>query len=190
MTTPQDPSRESGDPIRTGVIPGLLRRIDLMGLWGGRIASYMILVATAQVCYELILRYVFNKPTVWGLETTLYLCAVTYVMSGAYASVHNAHIRVDLFYSRWRPKVRAAVDILVTDLLFFFFCGVLVWQSSLWFYEAWADGLTSGTIWDPPIWPMRLVLVVGGTLLFLSGVGQFIRDVLALFGKEVADHSI
>ena len=169
-------------PFMTSVIRG----IDRLSEWQGKITSFLILVATLQVCYELVLRYAFNSPTTWGLELTLYLCATTYLMAGAYAEYHNAHIRVDIYYNRWSRRARAFFDLLVTDLLFFFFCGVLVWQSALWLAEAINQNLTSGSIWDPVIWPMRLVMLMGASFLWLAGFGKFLRDLLmAIFGKKI-----
>jgi TRAP-type mannitol/chloroaromatic compound transport system permease small subunit len=167
-----------------GSIAGVLKAIDGLSEWSGKITSILILAATVQVCYELILRYVFNAPTTWGLEMTLYLCSTTYVISGAYATLYDAHIRVDIFYNRWTRRTRSFFDLVITGFLFYFFTGVLVWQSALWFWEAYADKLTSGTIWDPPIWPMRLIIFVGAVLLMLSGVAKSIREILIITGRE------
>ncbi|MGD9016289.1 MAG: TRAP transporter small permease subunit [Desulfobacterales bacterium] len=171
----------SADP--SGMI-GVAKAIDRLSEWGGKITSILILVATVQVCYELILRYVFDSPTIWGLEMTLYLCSTTYVISGAYATLYDAHIRVDIFYNRWGRRKRSFFDLIITGALFYFFTGVLVWQSAMWFWEAWADDLTSGTIWDPPIWPMRLVILVGSAMLLLSGFAKSIRDILIIIGRD------
>jgi TRAP-type mannitol/chloroaromatic compound transport system permease small subunit len=171
---------ESGKPVQV-----LLRAIDGISRWEGRFFSFLIVVAALQVCYELTLRYAFNAPTTWGLEMTLYLCGITYLMSGAYADHLDAHIRVDIFYTNWRPRTRALVDLFITDTLFLFFCIVLVWQSGIWFWEAASQGLTSGTIWDPPIWPMRLFMVLGSGFLLLSSCGRFIRDFYAAFNINI-----
>lgn len=165
-------------------IAGLLRAVDHVSEWGGKIASFFIAAATIQVCYELFLRYVLNAPTTWGLEMTLYLCSITYLMAGAYAERLNAHIKVDIFYSRWRPRVRALFDLFLADTFFLFFSGVLVWQSASWFWEAVTQGLTSGTIWDPPIWPMRLVVLIGGFTLWLSALVKVIRDIFVAAGNK------
>ena len=165
-------------------VSAILRGIDRISEWEGKIFAFLIVVATIQVCFELILRYVFNAPTTWGLEMTLYLCSTTYVMSGAYAERYNAHIKVDIFYNRWRPRTRAFFDLMVTDTLLLFFCAVLTWQSALWFWEAVSQGLTSGTIWDPPIWPMRLVILIGAFFLSLAAFGKSVRDFLLLVNKD------
>jgi TRAP-type mannitol/chloroaromatic compound transport system permease small subunit len=169
---------------QAGWVTTIVGIIDQISEWTGKISSFLILAATLQICYELILRYVFNAPTTWGLEMTIYLCSATYVLSGAYAEFHNAHIRVDVFYSRWHRRTRALFDVFLSDVLFFVFCGVLVWYSGEWFWEAVTEGLTSGSIWDPPVWPMRLVLFVGAFLLLLSGCGKFIRDLTIAFQKN------
>lgn len=145
--------------------------------WEGKVFSFLLVVATLQVCYELVLRYVFNAPTVWGLELTLYLCSTTYIMAGAYAARFDAHIKIDVFYSRWSPRTQGICDLFLADVLFFIFCGLLVWHSADWLWEAVSQGLTSGTIWDPPIWPMRVVIFIGSLFLLLSGIGKFIGDI-------------
>ena len=162
----------------------LLHFIDRVSEWEGKIFSFLIVVATIQVCFELILRYIFNAPTTWGLEMTLYLCSTTYVMSGAYAERYSAHIKVDIFYNRWSPRTRAFFDLMVTDTLFMFFCTVLTWQSAVWLWEAVSQGLTSGTIWDPPIWPMRLVILLGAVFLLLAAFGKSVRDLLLVIKSQ------
>ena len=172
------PEHFEASVVKPSRAEALLHAIDRISEWEGRIFSFLIVVATIQVCFELVLRYAFNAPTTWGLEMTLYLCSTTYVMSGAYAERYNAHIKVDIFYNRWRPRTRAFFDLIVTDTLLMFFCIVLTWQSAVWFWEAMSQGLTSGTIWDPPIWPMRLVILVGAIFLLLAAFGKSVRDLL------------
>ena len=154
----------------------IAKALDQVSEWQGKAVSLLILLATVQICYELVMRYFFNAPTVWGLELTVYLCGVTYIMAGAYAERYGAHIRVDVFYNNWRPRTQAWFDLMVTDLFLFFFSGVLLWHGSIWFWEAVSQELTSGTIWDPIIWPMRLVIVLGALMLFISGIPKFLRD--------------
>jgi TRAP-type mannitol/chloroaromatic compound transport system permease small subunit len=162
----------------------VLRIIDHISEWEGKIFSFLVVVATLQICYELVLRYVFNAPTTWGLDMTLYLCSTTYIMAGAYAMRYDAHIRIDVFYTRWSPRTQAFCDLFFADVLFFIFCGLLVWHSGAWFWEALTDKLTAGTIWDPPIWPMRLVILVGALFLLISGIGKFITHLVTVIQKK------
>lgn len=162
----------------------LIQFIDRINEWQGRLFSSLIVFATFQVCYELVRRYFFNSPTVWGLEMTIYLCAVTYVMAGAYAHKHNAHLKVDILHMRLSKRAMAFIDILVCQPIFFYFVSVLAWQSGVWALESIERGTTSGSIWDPPIWPLRCCLFLGTCLLFLQGVASLLRDLTVVFGKE------
>lgn len=153
-----------------------LKGIEFISEWQGKIFSILLIVATLQICYELTRRYFFNAPTDWGLELTIMFCGTTYVMSGAYVYLHDAHIRVDVFYLNWSKRTKAWVDVLVTDMVFFSFCGVLVWQSGIWAYDAAVSGMTSGSVWDPPEWPMRTMLFLGSLTLLLQGFVRFVRD--------------
>ena len=96
----------------------------------------------------------------------------------------TAHISIDQINKRISPRTKAIVDIFVTNVFFFFFVGVLVWQSSIWTLEALERHATSGTVWDPPVWPMRLSLFLGAVFLALQGIAKLIRDIYTAFGKR------
>jgi TRAP-type mannitol/chloroaromatic compound transport system permease small subunit len=166
----------------------ILKWIDILVEWQGKIAASLIVIASLQICYEVMMRYLFNAPSTWGLELTIYLCGSTYILAGSYAEFHNAHIRVDLFYCKWSVRTRAFIDLLVTDMLVLFFNGVLVIYGAIWFWEAVTQGITTGTIWDPPAWPMRLILCAGAFFMLLSGFAQFIRNLsMALFKIDLSE---
>jgi TRAP-type mannitol/chloroaromatic compound transport system permease small subunit len=154
----------------------ILRFFDLIAEWQGKIFSYFILLGTFQICFELMMRYVFESPTTWGLEMSVYLLGTTYIMAGAYAERLNSHIKVDIIFSYVSPKTEGIINVILKWPLFFFFCGSLLWYSVAWFWEAIRDGLTSGSAWDPPMWPMRLAIVLGSVVLLLAGIANFMRD--------------
>jgi len=149
--------------------------IDSLSEWSGKFFSFLVVAATLIVTFDVVLRYAFDAPTKWGLEVTIFLCGITYVMAGAYAHLFDAHVRVDALYMRWTPRVKAIVD-LATAPLFFLVCGVLVWEGSKWTAESIIGADTSGSIWDPIVWPIRLLIPLGCLLLFLQGLAKFIRD--------------
>lgn len=174
---------ETGGPGKKW-IKRLVNVLDLITKWEGRLFAWVILIAALQICYEMTMRYFFNAPSAWGLEMTTYLCGTSYVMAGAYAENKNAHIRVDIFYNKWSRRTRAIADLFLKDALLLFICGVLAWQNSNWFWKAYSMQLTSGTIWDPPIWPMRLFLVMGTVFLLMAGISSALRDAYALFTAD------
>lgn len=157
--------------------------IDSMSEWSGKIFSFLVLAAVLVVAYEVTMRYIFNAPTVWGLDLTIFLCGATYVMAGAYAHYLNAHVKIEALYGRWTPRTRAMVDLLVTAPLFFGFCGVLVWVGIGWTWEAIVGKITYYTEWHALVWPMRLLIPLAAFLLLLQGLAKFIRDLATIKGK-------
>lgn len=151
-----------------------LSAIDNTTMWTGRVFAFLIVIATVQVTGEVIARYVFSAPTYWGLEITIWLCAALYMMGGSYALLNDAHVRVDVFYIRWSPRWQAIVD-LVTAPIFFLGVTALFWVSLEWTIKAYLEGTTSLSHWEPPIWPIRGLLVLGSFLLVIQGLSKSIR---------------
>jgi TRAP-type mannitol/chloroaromatic compound transport system permease small subunit len=158
----------------------LLGSIDKISEWSGKIFSFAFLAASFVVVYAVIMRYLFNRPTVWGLELTIYLCGATYLMSGGFAELKNSHIRIDSLYNKFPQKVQLLVNIFLTGPLVFFFCLVLIWYSWEWALEALINNEHSMTLWNPIIWPVRMLIPLGTLVLFLQCLGRFIRDIRGL----------
>lgn len=159
--------------------------IDSISDWAGKLFAFVVLAAILATVVAVIMRYVFNAPPIWGLELSVYLCGITYLMGGAYAELTKAHVRIDIIYARWSPRVRAIVD-LVTKPVFFFGVATLFWLGLEWTLEAFVKGTTSGTPWSPPVWPIRSFIVLGSLLLLLQGIATLVRDwKTAWTGREI-----
>jgi TRAP-type mannitol/chloroaromatic compound transport system permease small subunit len=68
--------------------------------------------------------------------------------------------------------------------LFLLYVGVLLWAGSEFAWDAYAGNERSGTLWNPVIWPYKLVVPLGAALIFLQGLAQLIRDIRALVTGE------
>ena len=49
------------------------KAIDTINTKQGDVTSLLILPLAIVVFYEVIMRYVFNAPTIWGFEATIFL---------------------------------------------------------------------------------------------------------------------
>ena len=153
-----------------------LSAVDKMNDWVGRIFSFLALIAAIVVLGEVIMRYAFNSPTIYGLDITIYVCGIMYALGGAYAFFLDAHVKIDIIYARWSPRLKAIID-LFTGLVFFVGIALLLWISAKWAIDALNKGTTFGTPWDPVIWPLRMSIPVACALMFLQGVAKFVRDI-------------
>lgn len=163
----------------------ILKVIDSISEWLGKIISFLVIVVTVVILYEVVARYVFSSPTIWAFEISLALYGFYVVLLGAYVLRVGGHVNVDIVYRRFSPRARAIVN-LFTWLLFFFWIGVLVWQGCImsWF------SLTVGECWDTPfgfpIYPVKLSIPLGAFFIFLQGLAGYARNVtFAITGREI-----
>jgi len=145
--------------------------------------AFFYLAVIGVICVEVVMRYVFNSPTVWAQESMQYLSGVTYMMGGAYTLYAGAHVKMEILYQTWSRRRRAIVDLL-TFPAFLIFAGVLFWKG--WQF-AWASILLRETTfsgWAPPIYPVKATIPIGCLLLLLQGVAKFCRDISVATGGE------
>lgn len=160
------------------------RFIDSLNERVGKISGWLIIPLTTLVTYDVILRYVFNRPTVWAWDINVQLLGALVVLGGGYALLHDAHIGVDALVIHLSPRRRAIVD-LITSGFFFFGIGVLMWKAvgDAWFSLQIRELYSS--VFLPPIYPFKILMVIGILLLLLQGVAKFIRDLITVTSTEM-----
>ena len=102
------------------------------------------------------------------------------MMGLGYTYLHRGHIAVDILVSRLSERRRAILD-LVLFPLFFIGVSALVWRigiaagDSLRVTEDYTSAL------GPPIYPYKIMMFVGVSLLLLQGIAKFLRDLRTAF---------
>ena len=158
-----------------------IRFADRLSAWFGKTFGWLILLMTFGVSYEVFVRYVLNAPTSWSLDVSFIMYGTLFMMGGAYTLSQGGHVRGDFIYRLWRPRVQAAVDLVL--YLLFFFPGVLALIITGWKYasRSWCYGEVS--INSPagvPIFQFKMVMVAAGVLLFIQGIAQILRCIHCL----------
>jgi TRAP-type mannitol/chloroaromatic compound transport system permease small subunit len=149
--------------------------VDGLNSWLGRGLALSIFVVTLVVLYEVVSRGVFGQATTWANETTIYLSACAYLLSGGYALAHRRHVRIDLLYDRLAPATRVKLDVF-TFLFFFIYVGALIWVGTTLAWGSFLEAEGTGTPWNPRIWPVKFAIPFAGLLLLLQGVSNLLRD--------------
>lgn len=130
--------------------------------WLGRIIDWLgIVFAIGIVCsmliliQEIVLRYVFNAPTIWAHETTVFLCASAFIYGGLYCTARDQHIRVVILYDLAKGRVRRTLDVAISLIsmvasLFFAWAAWQMVQRAIFRPDGSFHLETSGSAWDPP----------------------------------------
>ena len=157
--------------------------IDNLNDWAGVPAWVLIPVLMLVVTYEVVARYVFDSPTIWSIEVDRFLLIIITVLGGGWALLHRGHVNVDIVYGRFSPRVRAIIDV-ITFVIIFFVMAVLLREFSLMAIESVKIREITESMWAPPIYPIKVIAVVGISIFFVQCFAKFIRDCMtAITGR-------
>jgi len=167
------------------LIVGFIRFVDKMNDRIGRLVAFLIYPIMLVLVYEVIMRYVFGKPTIWAHETSCMLYGTHFILGGAYALRHGAFVNVEVFYMRFSKRKKAIVD-LITWTMFYIFVGTLLWKSLPWAWQSLMIQEYTDSTWGPPVWPVKWTIPIAALLMLLQGMTKTLKDTcLAVTGREI-----
>jgi TRAP-type mannitol/chloroaromatic compound transport system permease small subunit len=121
------------------------------------------------------------NPHPWVFDVTIMMYGTLFMMAGAYTLSKHGHVRGDVLYGFFTPRVQASIDL--TLYLAFFIPGVvaMAWAGYTYAAESWAINEHSTiTAEGPPIYPFKTVIPIAGAILLLQGFVEIIRCVICL----------
>lgn len=121
----------------------------------GYIFAVGIVAAAFILLMEVFLRYIFNAPTIWAHETTVFLCGIAFVFGGLYCTCRNTHIRVVLLYDHFSPRRRRVADIVISLVSalasgFFAYAAYHMVERAVVTPSGEIRLETTGSAWSPP----------------------------------------
>lgn len=155
--------------------------VDRMSTWIGQAFSWLIVVLTLHVSWEVFARYALDAPRAWAFDAMIMLYGTLFMMAGAYTLSKGGHVRGDVLYGFFRPRTQAGIDL--TLYIVFFIPGVvaLAWAGYFYAAESWAINEHSTITYEgPPIYPFKTVIPVAGVVLLLQGMVEIVRCIICL----------
>lgn len=159
----------------------LARIIDSINLWVGKGFAWLFLALTYSLVHEVVATKVFAAPTDWAFDASYMLYGTIFMMGAAYTLAINGHVRGDIFYRLWPPRVQATIDLTLYILVFFPTMTALLFAG--WSYAYYSYSINEKSLqspFGPIIWPLKVVIPAAAFLLLLQGVSQVIKCVRCL----------
>ena len=159
----------------------LLLFIDKLSTWVGHAFSFFIVGLTLLISWEVFSRYVLDHPHPWAFDAMIMLYGTLFMMAGAYTLAKNGHVRGDVLYGFFPPRLQAGLDL--TLYLLFFIPGVVafVWAGYNYAAESWAMNEHSNITSDgPPVYPFKTIIPIAGAFILVQGIVEIIRCVICL----------
>lgn len=142
----------------------------------GIVGAFLILVVAGITFYDVVMRYIFEKPTTWSLDFSIYLVMWGTFLSAAYTLEQGGHISVDVVVKRLSERKRISIKIIVY-ILVLLFCAILTWRSSVSSIDAYRFKEVTLSYTRTPLYVPMLAIAVGGGLLVL----EIFRELLEFF---------
>ena len=159
----------------------LLLTIDKISTFVGQSFSWLIVALTFMISWEVFSRYALDHPHSWAFDVMIQMYGTLFMMAGAYTLAKNGHVRGDVLYGFFPPRLQAGLDL--TLYLLFFIPGVVafVWAGYTYAGESWAMNEHSNITADgPPIYPFKTVIPIAGAFILVQGIVEIIRCVICL----------
>ena len=132
-------------------------------------------------CYEVVMAYAFNSPTLWNFDFSLQMYGAIFMMAGAYTLSTEAHVRGDVIYRLLKPRTQGYIDLILYFI--FFFPGILALAFYGYEYAALAWKIKE-TSWNSPaqiqIYMAKSMIPLSGALLSIQGISEVFRSIICI----------
>jgi len=162
------------DLVRRGGVSAM-NSITKTNEFVGEITKYFILVIAFIVNYDIVARYFFNSPTAWAQELSTMFFGAYIILTGGYIHRYNGHVNMDLVYNKVSKKTKKVFRLINFFIVLLFSLGLL-WKGTETAGKSLIYLERSGSMWNPPIYPIKIALPIGAALLFLQEIVNYRKD--------------
>jgi len=159
----------------------LLLGVDKVSTWIGHAFSWLIVLITALVTWEVLSRKFPDAPHAWAFDVQIMLYGVLFMMAGAYTLAKNGHVRGDVLYGFFPVRLQAGLDLVL--YLLFFLPGAVAMVYAGWTYAGESFAIrehSTITVDGPPVYPFKAIIPLAGAFLLAQGLVEIYRSAYAL----------
>lgn len=159
----------------------LLLAIDKISTWIGQFFSWLIVALTLMISWEVFSRYALDNPHPWAFDVMSMMYGSLFMMAGAYTLSKNGHVRGDVLYGFFPPRLQAWLDLILYILFFIPGVVALAWAGYGFAAESWAINEHSNiTANGPPVYPFKTILPIAGAFLLAQGLVEIVRCIVCI----------
>jgi TRAP-type mannitol/chloroaromatic compound transport system permease small subunit len=160
----------------------LSRVIDALNDRVGKAVYWLVLVAVVISAGNSVARKAFDMSSNAFLEVQWYLFSAIFLLCAGYTLLRNEHIRIDVIAGRFSRRTQTWIDIFGTVVFLLPMVALILYESVPWFLRAWHSGEVSPSAGGLILWPAKILVPLGFTLLGLQGLSELIKRIAFLKG--------
>ena len=147
---------------------------DKLVKYSGYLASALFITIGFIVSYEVIMRYLFNSPTIWVNEVSRFLQIWATYLALTYSFHKKDFIRITVIYDRLNENGKKLLDF-ISFIFILIFSSFVVYYGWLIAYDSLKVGRTSSTILDVPSFLTELAIPLCFAFLVLRVLLEAIK---------------
>ncbi len=169
--------------MKHAIVQRVCPALDAVGWLLAVIAMVQVVVIIGVQIFEVVARYVFNSPTLWGSDIAYMTNGTLFLLGAAYTLRMGAHIRIDFLAARLPLRLQHAINLLFYLGLFLPLLWYVGSASASKAWRAYIRGeLESMSAWEPLVWPFYTGMTIGLIGLAVQVVSEALRH-----GVGIAD---
>ncbi len=163
----------------------------------GKIMWWLTLFMTLIGAYNVITRYAFGIISdLFGervalllsgnvyLELQTYAYNLVFLLGAAFVLKSDAHVRVDIVFSRLSAKTKAWIDIFGAVFFLIPFSTLGIYFSRSYVARSWRQLEVSPNPGGLPRYPIKTVIIIAFALLILQAISEIIKNSAFLSGRK------
>jgi TRAP-type mannitol/chloroaromatic compound transport system permease small subunit len=159
----------------------ILLAVDKLSTVVGQAFSWLILVLTLMISWEVFSRYALDNPHPWAFDVMSMMYGTLFMTAGAYTLSKNGHVRGDVLYGFFPPRLQAGLDLALYILFFIPGVFALAWAGYGFAADSWAINEHSNiTANGPPVYPFKTIIPIAGAILLAQGLVEIVRCIVCL----------
>ena len=149
----------------------------------GTLSAVLIMLIMFLSSADVTSRYLLGAPIKGAYELNEIFFLSAALLGVAYAQKYKAHVNVELLVSHLPKRIAVSVE---TCMLFVALVtyAIVVWMSSLEFLNSWTTNEFRWGLIAIPLWPARLMVALGFTLLCCRFIGEIVINIRRLWKDE------
>ena len=156
------------------------RVIEKVGDWALLVSGILILIMGFLTTYGVGKRYIFRNPDPYTYELSVIFLVACILLCLPAIQWNRRNLRVDFILQHLPQKWQGIIGDLFTTILAMVFVVIVIWKSWGIFLYSIQVGETSQSAWQEPLWPMKLLIPITMSWLFLTLVSQLAHAVIHL----------
>ncbi len=160
-------------------LAAIKKPIRALSYWACAAGMFLIIPLMLMTTSDVISRSFFNKPIAGSFELSEYMLAVIILLAAAYTQQVKGHVWVDFFTVKFSQRTQNVFRV-ITDLASLFIITILVVMG---YVQADEERAVSDMLRIPQ-WPFKMLVCVGGVLLWLELLIDLCESVAKAAGRE------